>query len=879
MSDEKKLVLMQYRENAEYNDFIGKYYHFPEKYINHFSKLPIDFIYYEPQKQGNGGYFGCGTILRVFQDKKTSDHFYAEIEDYKPFVQNVPFKHSDGSPRETGPGFNQQNAVRVIQNDEYESIKLEGSPAESFTADANLISVLGEQLIANEKVGILELIKNSYDAGSTSCKVYIENIPNIEDPDSIDYKFDSYGGPVIVIEDNGKGMTYEEIVHGWLRPASTLKTDIKTVLKKAKAKAIGEGTISTYESIVKEIKKNNHGRIPLGEKGVGRFATHRLGRYLEIITKTKENDYELKLCIDWAIFEKKELARLYNLSDINVNITKQALSTDYGEENSGTRVISYGGKDGFSLTREFVEDLSNSISMLKSPKKSPRNFDIEFSCPQFINSIETSPIIDRIEAPVRMECIVDDNGIADIEIYFKPSDHILLTEEKITEEQYSLFRNKNRKPTCGAFYMSLEAYYRTKEWVGDAQDTKELREYLDAFGGISVFRDGLNIFEAKWGSTVDWLNLLKRHIKRGVKLSYYNLNGSIDIDQENNLVLSDKTDRQGFINNEAYSDFVTLVRGALLYLEIYFISKRDELSNLDSSIVREPAKLLEPVQESAVIIDNLLSNYDIDSDPDNLFTYIPATENKNVHMVNLKKSLKNMKKSLEMIDEVQEALTEHAGYGLAVATSVHEIAKITSNFYVAVSELLKAKDYDFDQLKTLKASTAALKTELKRLGPLKTIRNESRKKFNITDSIKEISAIYTYRFKKKGIAITVDGQGFELKARYGAVNQILSNLFSNSEYWLGDSENKKIFIKIDNSKRIVIFADSGPGISELMRPNLFQPGYSLKIPPSGFGLYVCSHYMKQMKGRIYEAGQNDVIDGYGGAQFVLDFSKVDNGSD
>ena len=54
---EKKncLVLTQYREGDEYNDFIGKFYHFPsnskKNYLSAFQDLPIEFIYYEPAKK------------------------------------------------------------------------------------------------------------------------------------------------------------------------------------------------------------------------------------------------------------------------------------------------------------------------------------------------------------------------------------------------------------------------------------------------------------------------------------------------------------------------------------------------------------------------------------------------------------------------------------------------------------------------------------------------------------------------------------------------------------------------------------------------------------------------------------------------------------
>ena len=52
----KYLVLAQYSESSEYNDFIGKFYHFPKKYLNFFSD-EIRFIYYEPKKEGKGVYF------------------------------------------------------------------------------------------------------------------------------------------------------------------------------------------------------------------------------------------------------------------------------------------------------------------------------------------------------------------------------------------------------------------------------------------------------------------------------------------------------------------------------------------------------------------------------------------------------------------------------------------------------------------------------------------------------------------------------------------------------------------------------------------------------------------------------------------------------
>lgn len=88
--------------------------------------------------------------------------------------------------------------------------------------------------------------------------------------------------------------------------------------------------------------------------------------------------------------------------------------------------------------------------------------------------------------------------------------------------------------------------------------------------------------------------------------------------------------------------------------------------------------------------------------------------------------------------------------------------------------------------------------------------------------------------------------------------------------------DRKIRLKIDANDRSIVVADNGEGIHDSIMPYLFQPGYSLKFPPSGLGLYVCKHYMNLMKkrGDIYLAKERDKIKGLSGAQFLLDFSKV-----
>ena len=122
---------------------------------------------------------------------------------------------------------------------------------------ARLIYHLGEQLISDELVALLELIKNSYDADATRCVVKIDSVA--ETP---------YGPGVITIQDNGNGMLPYTVENDFLR----LATDYKKVNK-----------VSPF-----------YKRRTLGEKGLGRLSYQRLGRFVQVrtiprIDRLKEN--------------------------------------------------------------------------------------------------------------------------------------------------------------------------------------------------------------------------------------------------------------------------------------------------------------------------------------------------------------------------------------------------------------------------------------------------------------------------------------------------------------------------------------------------------------------------------------------------------------
>ena len=146
-----------------------------------------------------------------------------------------------------------------------------------FRPRARILQLLGDELIGSPRLAVFELVKNAYDADAETVRVILNNIERHD--------------ASIVVEDDGDGMTMEIIRDIWLVPghdhrARQRKASIRTRLN----------------------------RLPLGEKGLGRFAAHKLGNRIEVIARSKEGP-ECVVSIDW-----ETLTRHQNLSDAAVQV-------------------------------------------------------------------------------------------------------------------------------------------------------------------------------------------------------------------------------------------------------------------------------------------------------------------------------------------------------------------------------------------------------------------------------------------------------------------------------------------------------------------------------------------------------------------------------
>jgi hypothetical protein len=132
-----------------------------------------------------------------------------------------------------------------------------------FSIDAGLINRLGVELVGRAETAVSELIKNAYDADATWVELDFIN-SNIE-------------GGILQITDNGIGMTYDQLVNGFMK-------------------------ISSYDKIINPVSPI-FGRSRAGKKGIGRFAAQRLGKRLILTTQTEDSNYAIQIIIEWEKYQ------------------------------------------------------------------------------------------------------------------------------------------------------------------------------------------------------------------------------------------------------------------------------------------------------------------------------------------------------------------------------------------------------------------------------------------------------------------------------------------------------------------------------------------------------------------------------------------------
>ncbi|MBF0565117.1 MAG: sensor histidine kinase [Nitrospirae bacterium] len=673
----------------------------------------------------------------------------------------------------------------------------------SFKTMARVINQLGEQLIRNDSIALLELIKNSYDADASQCTVTMEN-PNFADTGRI------------IIEDDGEGMDYETLSTAWLEIGTSYKEDLlKDDLRKRSPK---------------------YKRFRLGEKGIGRLGVHRLGKEIEIITRTiKSNECVLK--INWDDISRKKY-----LEDVPVEIIerKPAIFTT----GSGTKIIVK--RLRVPWTRVMARDCSRSITSLNSPFESDDSFRVSFKiADEGSNWLEGLLEFSDIEhyKLFTFDVSMAGNKITSFKYRFVPWETMKkLTARTITHDDREMkpllrmvYKEENKVLDIDLnLYQIGEVRFRgvifdrdTRTLALGVQDKAGLKKYLDRNGGIRVFRDNMRVFDyGELGN--DWLELGIRRINiPTLKLSNNIIIGAIYIrEREISSDLREKTNREGFVENDAYIALYHAVRFALGRIE--------SLRKTDKDLLRKhygPKKTSEPVTTSITDLKDFVEkNVRDESARNEIYRYLDriATD----------------------YEFITGSLIKSAGAGLNLIMVIHELEKIINGIMIMIKNKVSF-DILADRVKMLSSLIEGYSI---------LVKNSEKKVRSLTGLVEQCIFNMQFRFDVHKIACeTVFRNRKNIPDAVCSESHVLNalmNLFDNSIWWLGYSKTVSPTIFIDISDELpgyvsIVVADNGPGFTkptdEIIKPFVTDKPEGMGM---GIGLHLTHQIMESLGGEL-----------------------------
>jgi Histidine kinase-, DNA gyrase B-, and HSP90-like ATPase len=386
----------------------------------------------------------------------------------------------------------------------------------SFSISPRILIHLGEDLIKNESIALLELVKNSYDACAKKCII----------------NFISTKGKLtkITIKDDGFGMNKETIENVYL----TIGTDFK----------------------FKNIEPNICRRIPLGEKGIGRLGVHKLGNKIRLQSRAK-NSKEVSLNIDWTKLSEAKI-----IDDFTIDLIENDSSEVFNDD-TGTQIIIEGLKTNWDK-RELREVYRN-LNTLNSPfSENSDSFIVNVTSNE--NLFEGLPSFEEIKQSALYfgHCLMEGNLIKKFNYEFKPWESLnkidngrIKTELDISKQEriivdrdnYEIDLNLNR---IGSIEFDLIIFELDSQIFSYSNsEKKSIRDYINENGGIRVYRDGVRVYDYGEKDT-DWLGIDQRRINRfGGNVSNNIIIGSVKINRAESFGLREKSNREGFIENES----------------------------------------------------------------------------------------------------------------------------------------------------------------------------------------------------------------------------------------------------------------------------------------------------------------------------------------
>lgn len=695
-----------------------------------------------------------------------------------------------------------------------------------FTVDADLISRLGKELVARQETALSELVKNSYDADAR--EVTLRFIDSLEK------------GGTLEIDDNGVGMTREQLINGFMR-------------------------ISSGDKILHPISRI-YQRKKAGQKGIGRFAVQRLGEKLEIVTRSDLSNEGYSVSFDWSEYQRnKELTEINNKisviqrNKIGTTLTIRGLRDKWNEK-AIERMYRY--MLGI-LRPELFDDHDSRVG--DDPGMEIRAY-IQISGKNKLIEVK-SPNIGNF-AIATIEGNVDEGGHA---TYKVDSDRLMMhmTGELSMDPDkegvdFNLIRN-----------VRLKAYHFLNDYFPKNQKLS-LQSFLKDNGGIRLYRNGYRVLPyAESGD--DWLSL-DASLKRNSILPQHgnqNFYGIIEIGLDSGD-FEETSSREGMLGNDtfiqlqnfAYRVLLTsiIAIGQVRNVKIRTGQKKDEEGNWEIIDLR--------VRNIAYTID------EIDK----------ALEQSTIVSPEIKKSgqqaIKHVKEEIKKLRQLQKEAQKRSleekvrlrvlsSVGLSTEQFVHEVKYYLHNMSDDMS-YLKSQCYQDDKveerIKILDENFSNFKTYVSYMDTAVANNvNRELRPIELREVVDPFVENLANDANKSGIRIlSPEYEGYNLYTKEMHPSEwlsILFNFYTNSKKAIKRAMRREGLIGIscgkENGVVYLEFSDNGDGISKDNEEKIFDEFFTTSSPKnfadlnqvnevtgSGLGLTIVKDIVESYQGNV-----------------------------
>jgi signal transduction histidine kinase len=686
-----------------------------------------------------------------------------------------------------------------------------------FKPRARLLLLLGDQLIRDPGVAVFELVKNAFDADSPNATV---KMSRVDDP----------ARGEILVEDSGVGMDAETVSTVWLEPG----TD-----NRIKQKEKGEAS-------------PKYGRIPIGEKGVGRFAAHKLGNKIRLITRSARSP-EVVVEIDW----ENDFKQKRYLEEVEINVVERTPEHFTGRK-TGTRLEITQLREAWS--RGMVRDLARAVNAISSPFRGVvGDFKTKLVLEDHNDWLDgLLHVGDVLKFSIyQAKCLLKGSKLT-YEYKFTPFPGMDRVEARKVVQSLTLGGRKQSinldDHNVGPVEIRLYVFDQDAKVLklGEVNDKKGLKEFLNESGGVRVYRGGIRVYDyGERGN--DWLGLGGRRVNVPTKrLSNNLLVGAVSldirksVDLKRNRGLIEKTNREGFVENRDFEAFRDAVAYALQSIEVE--------RNMDKRRIRNAytdSKLREPVLEDLTELREIVEKKKLTGE---VGPYLDRIESDFL--------------------AVRDRLLTSATAGLSLSVVIHEVEK-------GVAELVRAVEGD-KATNRVKALAKHLAELIEGYGAL--VRRSGVGAERASSLISQALFNLELRLKVHKIELVRRSglRDFQLKCSRRLIISSIMNLIDNSIWWLDNkwgeaAGKKKILVEqvedLEGHRGIVV-ADNGPGFID--PPEfLVEPFLSRKPDGMGLGLHIASEVMKAQGGSLVFPGARDagLPKEFDGAVVALSFKE------